>query len=214
MGHLGMIFLFFFSLTLAHSKVLKTPIDSPGENYNRCVYRIMNSPLTTYDRAYRSWWKSSPHLDELNQFCLCHERVDKEERNKFKSDNLSYFFSTRSGYFENIDICLQEKVKEDHWHFYYSVLAYEFIRPLVEAKLKGHVAPGTFHVKGRSPSSDESNKCMTKEVFFRCQKMQSLYFTYKCINRSFKDSKFLDDIQKSCPNDIIEISGSSSENFI
>lgn len=194
------LFLFLFSL-ISRAEILdveKNPDNRIFQDpqYIQCVSWGMNHPLRKGFRVEGR--ESRPRfMDSLDEFCRCKKVVDHEELKRSHDQKMGYFFSGRSQYFSEIDICLQEKVDPREMEGLFGMLLYDQLVPLVSAFITDGKNQGIGMVVGRE-IAQSMDDCLQTELLMACKKVQSLYFTYKCLRRKSREPDFMEKAKQSC----------------
>lgn len=162
--------------------------------YGQCVGQFLNHPLRG---QYALGQFSTEFYDDTDSLCRCMAMAQNKELLKGRKQSLSYFFSGRENFFSEIDSCVLNSVSSANYTFFNASLTYDLIVPLIHHRLSKNQPSGTAVVLGRGPASVKK-ECMTMEVMKSCQKIKSLYFTYKCLKTRLSTMSYFEKIEKSC----------------
>lgn len=162
--------------------------------YGRCVGQVINHPLRR-DFALHEY--SSNFYEDTDKLCRCLSQANKDEAIEGKKGKIAYFFSGREDYFSKVDSCVLNSVREVNYTFFNAALTFDLIVPLIHSRITDTQAPGVMVVLGRGPAQSEK-ECMTMKVIQNCQKIKSLFFTYKCLKEKFKQVSFFEELEKDC----------------
>lgn len=162
--------------------------------YGRCVGQFLNHPMRG---QYALGQFSTEFYDDTDSLCRCMAVAQNKELLKGQNQSLSYFFSGRESFFSEIDSCVLNSVSSGNYTFFNASLTYDLIVPLIHHRLSKNQPSGTAVVLGRGPASIKK-ECMTMEVMKSCQKIKSLYFTYKCLKARLSTISYFEKIEKSC----------------
>ncbi len=199
------IVLCFFYPFLAWSGEIVVTGEVLDPYYAQCVGQILNHPLKGqfFGPSGVNQINSSLY-DDADELCSCREVVEKNEGKRFAKESFSYFFKGREDYFTSIDTCLLNNVSEKNFTFFNALYTYDFLTPYVESRFRELQVQGTTFVAGRAPASAEMS-CVTLKVLEKCQKIKSLYFTYRCVKKRMGDLSFIQSLKVACHREIWEV---------
>ena len=192
-------FCIFIFLNPVFGKVIINGDREDNPFYKSCVSRGLNHPLGSV-QFFSKEFKNS-FYESLHGYCLCKGEIDSNERRKSINDSngqkLNYFFTGRSRYFFDVDVCLHENVFLTQQNIFFDMIFYDNIVPILENHLKEYQPQGLNVVLGREVAQ-ERMRCIRSEMLKTCKKISSLYFIYKCIKKKLKDYEFRTEIGDRC----------------
>lgn len=199
-GFIALSFLALFHWP-AYSKTIKEVQSKFDPQYEKCVSRVLRHPLRHKDslktRSPGQFENDSQILDDTDRACRCLSRLEREEKSRSEDQSLAYFFAGRSQYFSQVDSCLLSETSEKNYALFSGIFTYDQIIPLIEVRLKELDPPSVTMVRGRYPAQ-ALRYCMVEKVMEECQKIRSLFFTYKCLKKKMKNIEFYNDIKSHC----------------
>lgn len=167
--------------------------------YEKCVARVLRHPLRKVfsHQTPNSYETSSQFLDDTDGVCRCIGKLERQELTRSQNESLAYFFSGRAEFFSELDSCLLSNASEKNYSEFNAIFSYDHLVPLIEIRLKDLDPPSVSFVRGRLPSQ-ALNVCMVEKVMEDCQKIKSLFFTYKCLNKKMKDLSHYQGLKSQC----------------
>lgn len=142
--------------------------------------------------------ESNTHfLNDTDKVCGCVANLIGVEKVRSRDQSLAYFFSGRSQYFSELDSCLLSQASEQNYGLFHDIFSYDQIAPLIEIRLKELRPSSVVMVTGRYPAQ-AIKSCMVEKVLEECQKIRSLFFTYKCLKKRMKNMDFYTEISSQC----------------
>ncbi len=191
-------------------------VDGPqgfDPHYERCVAQVLRHPLrqtmVSYQNGLGVFESDSSFLDDTDRVCRCVGLLEVKERERSRHDGLSYFFSGRADYFAKLDTCLLNEASQRHYKEFNKIFTFDQIIPLIQVKLKSWRPPMVALVRGRIPAQD-IQFCMVEKVLQSCHKLNSLFFTYRCLKEKLKASSFYQEIQNQCHQRDVELGSQGS----
>lgn len=169
-----------------------------SSHYTKCVSQVMNHPLRSkYLGGPGHSGELASLYDDTDSFCSCRIQVEKKEEEHFIKNNMAYFFKGKEEYFTYLDTCLLENVSGENFSFFNALHSFDILTPYVESRFKDLEVQGTRFLVGRGPASAQMS-CVTLKVMESCQKIKSLYFTYRCLKKKMGDLDYLHSIKETC----------------
>lgn len=201
----SMLLILFLGSQQVLSKTIQEVDAGFDPQYEACVARVLRHPLRmgeklNHNRGWNQFESDSTLLNDTDKICHCIGKLDRAEKTRSQDQSLAYFFSGRSEYFSQVDSCLLGESSEKNYALFSAIFTYDQIIPLVEVHLKDLDPPSVTMVRGRYPAQ-EMQFCMVEKVMEECQKIRSLYFTYKCLKKKIKNMDFYNDIKSQCRGD-------------
>jgi hypothetical protein len=172
------ILLLFFIITISEAKFLKTDVNLMQD---RCLGSYVNNPMYNQYIIDTYSEKGFIFLKEANKYCSC---AVKEVYAKLENKNwIDRAFLDKKPFLKKRDTCSTNSFSHNNIKIHYALKYYEFFYPKVDHFIEDKFVGGYKMVMGFEKWNN-FKKCLSRSISSNCSKINSLEYTYTCIEES------------------------------